>query len=120
MSAQELRRVAVFGRVKAQTLSLTQAATLLDLSYRQVKRLWRRFRRQGARGLQHRSAGRRSNRQIATPTRRRALALIRQKYSGTDDTRSCVPRSASRSSRRIRRKRKAASNAITGRIKTGW
>jgi transposase len=87
MSAQELRRVEVLGRVKAQALSLQGAATLMGLSYRQTKRLWRRFRRRGARGLQHRSAGRRSNREVRTATRRRALALIRQKYGGTVETR---------------------------------
>jgi transposase len=87
MSAKELRRADVLARVKAGTLRLAQAATLLGVSYRQAKRLWRRYRRQGARGLQHRSTGRPSNRRSAATTRRRALALIRQKYSGTVDTR---------------------------------
>ena len=87
MNGQELRRVEVLGRVKAKTLSLHSAATLMGLSYRQTKRLWRRFRRRGARGLQHRSAGRRSNRQVAAALRLRAVALIRQKYSGTVETR---------------------------------
>lgn len=87
MSAKELRRVEAFGRVKAKTLTLGQATTILGLSYRQVKRLWRRFRRRGARGLQHHGAGRQSNRRVAAATRRRALALIRSKYSGSVDTR---------------------------------
>ena len=86
MSVKELRRVEVLGRVKAKTLSLRSAATMLGLSYRQTKRVWRRFRRRGARGLQHQSAGR-SNRQITAATRKRALALIRQKYSGPAGTR---------------------------------
>jgi transposase len=86
MSVKELRRVEVLGRVKAKTLSLRSAATLLGLSYRQTKRVWRRFRRRGARGLQHQSAGR-SNRQITAAIRKRALALIRQKYSGPVGTR---------------------------------
>lgn len=87
MSARELRRAEVLSRVKARTLRLVQAATLLGVSYRHAKRLWRRYRRQGARGLQHRGAGRPSNRRTTIALRRRALALIRQKYSGTVDTR---------------------------------
>src|ERR1017187_5231331 len=87
MSTKELRRVEVFGRVKAESLSLGQAATLLGVSYRQTKRLWRRYRRRGARGLQHQSAGRASNRQLASAVRTRALALIRRKYTGTEATR---------------------------------
>jgi transposase len=87
MSGRELRRVAVLGRVKAGSLSLTSAAALMAVSYRQAKRLYRRYRVGGAKALKHRSAGRRSNR--ATPGRRRArvLALIRQKYGGTVDER---------------------------------
>jgi len=72
----------VLGRVKAGQLSLVSAATVLSVSYRQVKRLLRRYRRDGAAGLQHASAGRASNRTTAPATRLRALALIREKYSG--------------------------------------
>ena len=59
MSARELTRVEVLSRVKAGTLSLGSAATLLAVSYRQAKRLARRYRAEGAKGLKHRSAGRR-------------------------------------------------------------
>ena len=34
---------------------------ILELSYRQKKRLWKRYRGEGAKGLQHCSAGRGSN-----------------------------------------------------------
>jgi transposase len=82
MSARELKRVAVLGRVKAGSLSLVSAATLMAVSYRQAKRLYRRYRIGGAKALQHRSAGRRSNRATSGRRRCRALALIRQKYGG--------------------------------------
>jgi transposase len=87
MSASELKRVEVLGRVSAGTLSLGSAATMLAVSYRQAKRLWRRFRDEGARGLRHRSAGRPSNRGTSATTRARVLALIREKYSGDAATR---------------------------------
>ena len=57
MSARELRRVEGLSRVKTGTLSLRSAATLLDVSDRQAKRLARRYRAEGAKGLKHRSAG---------------------------------------------------------------
>ena len=50
------------GRVKAGSLRLGEAAELLELSYRQTKRIWARFRGGGAKGLQHKNCGRRSNR----------------------------------------------------------
>lgn len=82
MSARELRRVEVLSRVKAGTLSLGSAATLLAVSYRQAKRLARRYRAEGAKGLKHRSAGSASNHARPTAERARALALVREKYSG--------------------------------------
>ena len=87
MSARELRRVEVFSRVKAGTLSLGSAATLLGVSYRQAKRLARRYRAEGAKGLKHRSAGRASNHARPLAERERVLALVREKYSGPVDVR---------------------------------
>lgn len=87
MSTRELRRAGVLARVAAGTLTLGSAAALLDVSYRQAKRLYRRYRAEGAKGLKHRSAGRRSNRGAPVKVRARALALIREKYSGGVDDR---------------------------------
>lgn len=82
MSTRELRRAGVLARVAAGTLALKAAAALMDVSYRQAKRLYRRYRAGGAKGLKHASAGRASNRAVARRTRTRALGLIRAKYSG--------------------------------------
>jgi transposase len=87
MSTKELRRAGVLARVTAKTLTLKAAAVLMDVSYRQAKRLYRRYRRAGASGLKHRSAGRPSNRRTPGRRRARALALIRAKYSGDVDRR---------------------------------
>ena len=87
MSGRELTRVEVLSRVKAGTLSLGSAATLLDVSYRQAKRLARRYRAEGAKGLKHRSAGQPSNHARVAGERERVLALVREKYSGSVDVR---------------------------------
>jgi hypothetical protein len=54
----------------------------MDLSYRQAKRLWKRYQSKGAAGLVHGSAGGSSNRAKPTKVRTKVLRLIRQKYSG--------------------------------------
>jgi transposase len=59
----------------------------MEVSYRQAKRLYRRYRAEGAKGLKHRSAGRASNRATDARRQRRVLALIREKYSGGVDER---------------------------------
>ena len=87
MSGRELSRAQVLARVQAGSLVLREAATLMAVSYRQAKRLWRRFQRGGAVALRHGHAGRRSNRGRSPRTRQRVLALIRDKYSGDRATR---------------------------------
>lgn len=82
MSEIELRRVGALARVESEELKLVDAAELIGLSYRQAKRLWRRYRQEGAEGLKHRSAGRRSNRAAPEKLKRRVLRLVRKKYSG--------------------------------------
>ena len=87
MSASELRRAGILARVAAETLTLKSAATLMEVSYRQAKRLYGRYRAEGAKGLKHRSAGRASNRTTSRRLRTRVLALVRKKYSGGVDER---------------------------------
>src|SRR5947208_14214606 len=87
MSTNELKRAGVLARVAAGTLCLGSAAALMAVSYRQAKRLYRRYREEGAAGLKHRSAGRGSNRAISITRRERVLALVREKYSGVIDER---------------------------------
>jgi transposase len=82
MSARELTRVGVLARVKAGTLTVTSAAQLLHVGYRQAKRLVRRYRAHGAKGLRHGGVGRPSNHARPAAERARVLALIREKYSG--------------------------------------
>jgi hypothetical protein len=87
MSSRELNRVAVRGRVGSGDLKLNDAAVMLELSYRQTKRLWRRYRQVGSQGLKHSNAGRPSNRSKPLKLRRRVLHLIRKKYSGSEEER---------------------------------
>jgi helix-turn-helix protein len=82
MSKRELGRVEVMARVRSKQLRVVDAGELLRLSYRQTKRLWKRYREEGAGGLKHRSAGRRSNRAYGEKFQRQVLGLVRAKYSG--------------------------------------
>src|SRR3989454_9305436 len=73
LSSKELSRVELMGRVKAGNLWLGEASELLELSYRQAKRIWARYRVGGGKALQHGNCGRRSNR--AYPRKLRAAVL---------------------------------------------
>src|ERR1035438_5002980 len=84
MSRRELERVEAMGRVAKKDLKLSDAATLLELSYRQAKRVWKRYREAGSEGLKHGNAGRPSNRGKPRKLRQRVLHLIQRKYSGAE------------------------------------
>ena len=83
MSSQELKRWVVMRRVRDGELSLSEAATVLGLSYRQVKRIAQRFRACGQKGLVHGNVGRRSNRAHPAAVHREAVALITEHFGGT-------------------------------------
>lgn len=64
MSRKELDRVAVFGRVLERRLTQAQAAEMLKLSLRHVKRLCAKLRNQGPLGMAHGLRGAPSNHQL--------------------------------------------------------
>ena len=82
MSEKELDRVEVMGRVKGRDLKLRDAAVLLGVSYRQAKRIQRRYREGGAVGLKHGNAGQRSHRAKPLALRQEILQLVRDHYGG--------------------------------------
>ena len=87
MNERELRRVGVLTRVEAGELKLRHAAELMGRSYRQALRVWARYRAAGPEGLQHRNAGRRSNRAKPEKFRKKVLRLVRKKYGGEEGER---------------------------------
>jgi transposase len=62
MSAKERERLKVFERVQKGELTLKQAAELTGVSYRQVKRQYRRYGQEGDGGLVHQGRGKEGNR----------------------------------------------------------
>ena len=69
----------MLSREQARDLKLVDGAELMGVSDRQSKRLWKRYRDSGAKGLQHRSAGGRSHRAMAAGFRVKGLGLVRRK-----------------------------------------
>lgn len=89
LSARERDRLRVLHEVEGKHLRQQEAAERLQLSVRQVRRLWRRWKQQGDRGLVHRLRGRRSNRKIARAVQRRIQAEVRERYRDFGPTLAC-------------------------------
>jgi hypothetical protein len=81
MSVKELRRLHVIHQVIEKKLTQVRASGLLGLTDRQVRRIVRRVRREGDRGLVHRSRGKASNRAIDGTIKARVLRLYGRTYA---------------------------------------
>jgi transposase len=86
MSGRERQRLVELESVARGEQRLSRAAERLGVSYRQAKRLWRRYREQGDVGLVHRSRGRPSNRRLAPTLRERCLEICRSELAGFGPT----------------------------------
>src|SRR6266850_5087998 len=80
MSKKERPRLGIMKQVKARLVSLVAAAELLGLSYRQAKRVWRRYRDRGDAGLVHLGRGHCGNRQKEAKLRERILFRYEERY----------------------------------------
>jgi transposase len=86
MSREELRRVSLLRKVLDGEMSQREAAGILELGERQVRRLVVRVRVEGDEGLIHRSRGERSHGAIEEGVKRKVLRLCRTRYEGFGPT----------------------------------
>ena len=89
MSVKERARLGILSKVEADELTLVQAAGLLGVSYRQVRRLRQRYREHGDAGLVHGLRRRPSNRGGDRALREAAIGLYREHYSDFGPTLAC-------------------------------
>jgi transposase len=73
-------------RVARKQMNQKEAGRILDLSTRQIKRLLRAYRQQGAAGLVSKHRGRKANNRLAEEVKRKALNLLKTKYQGFGPT----------------------------------
>jgi transposase len=86
MSAKELKRLPVIHNVINKQLTQIDAANILGLSTRQVRRITKKLKQQGDIALIHRSRGRLSNRAISTRLKGKILYLCKSRYKGFNPT----------------------------------
>lgn len=85
MSQRQWKRLDVVERIGRGALTLAEAAEVLGLCTRQVRRLRRAVERRGARGVVHGNTGRRPVHRIAERLRGQVIKLRRKKYEGFND-----------------------------------
>ncbi len=85
-SQEELRRLHVIRKVLEGAIKQVRAAEILWLSSRQIRRLAKRVKGEGERGIVHKSRGKASNRRIEDKVKARAIKLYQERYKGFGPT----------------------------------
>jgi transposase len=85
MGETQWKRMDAVRRIKQAALTVVQAAQLLGLSERQVRRLKRAVEKRGARGVVHGNTGRSPTHRLKASIRKRIVKLMREKYAGFND-----------------------------------
>lgn len=80
MSERELNRIEVLAQVDDGRLSVHNGANMLDVTKRQMFRLLKRYRTDGAPAIRHRARGKSPNNKIHKAKRDYALALVNENY----------------------------------------
>jgi Homeodomain-like domain len=80
MTSKELTRLEIIQKVKEKRLKQYQAAEYLNLSLVQVKRLYKQYKKEGAKGLVSKKRGSRGNHRLPDELKQKALDLIWDKY----------------------------------------
>src|SRR4051795_10148501 len=81
MSNQEFSRLDVLLRVQSGRLRIADACTLIGLHRRQIFRLLRNLKRDGATSLLSKRRGKASNHRLPAEVRTLALSIVRERYA---------------------------------------
>jgi len=78
---KDLRRLHVVHKVLEGTMTQAEAAELVSLSERQIRRIVQRLRQEGDKGICHRARGKPSNRKLPKKLKDRIVRLYRTTYA---------------------------------------
>jgi len=82
MSSKELSRLEVIQRLSKKQMSQKEAGEILHVGTRQIKRLLKRYRKQGATGLISKHRVRKAANRILESVKKKGLGLLKTKYQG--------------------------------------
>ena len=80
MTLKEVDRLDIMRRHERKEISLLKASEEIGLSYKQTKRLWKRYKKQGPEGLLSKKRGKPSNNQLSQELKKKVIDHIREKY----------------------------------------
>lgn len=82
MSQREVKRLQIIQKVLGRQINQQKAAEILRLTDRQVRRIVKRVREEGEKGITHRLRGREGNRRVDRKIRDKVIEVYRKVYEG--------------------------------------
>jgi len=89
MSTKEAERITVMDNLLVKRIKQKHAASQLRISIRQVRRIMKRYKKEGKGGLIHKSRGMTSNRSLPDKKKEETVSLIRKYYPDFGPTFAC-------------------------------
>lgn len=86
MKQKELKRLHIVKKILEKTVKQVEAASLLNLSGRQIRRVVARVKEQGDKGIIHKLRGQPSNRKLPDTLKSKVTKLYQTKYKGFGPT----------------------------------
>lgn len=81
MSTKELNRISILEKALKEKISSKEGARIIGVTTRQFRRLKKRYREKGVKGIIHKARGRKSNRAIPKAIKDYAISIVREEYS---------------------------------------
>lgn len=81
MSIKEADRYAVMKQIEMGKTPIVKASLQLGLTYRQTRRLWKNYQREGPQGLVSKRIGKLSNHQLPKGVKEKAMRWVTEKYA---------------------------------------
>jgi transposase len=80
MSQRERSRLVMMSRVREKAMTIKESSEVMGVSYRQGRRIHKRYTEEGDKGLIHRNRGQPSNRSKPPEVKEAVIALYRERY----------------------------------------
>jgi len=81
MSPKEIDRIKILLQTEKKELTVEETSKLLKISERQVYRILRRIKKEGTRGIIHKSRGMKSNRGYPEELKEKVMKIYRKEYN---------------------------------------
>ncbi len=81
MSQKEVNRISLMDQVKSHQITQKEVSSMLGLSERQIRRIYKRYNQEGIDGLVHKNRGKRSNRKLKKHLIKKVESIISKHYS---------------------------------------